>query len=94
KKPLAEDISIDDLAKRTEGYTGADLAAICNTAVMLAIREHIMENKNPEEAKKGLKNLKIHKRHFEEALKKVKPISQRELEMYKRISEEFASKTK
>ncbi|MEM2738980.1 MAG: CDC48 family AAA ATPase, partial [Candidatus Bathyarchaeia archaeon] len=85
KKPLAEDISIDDLAKRTEGYTGADLAAICNTAVMLAIREHIMENKNPEEAKKGLKNLKIHKRHFEEALKKVKPISQRELEMYKRI---------
>ena len=90
KKPLAEDLNIDELAKRTEGYTGADLAAICNTAVTLAIREHIIENKNPEEAKKNLKNIKLYKRHFEEALKKVKPISQRELEMYKKISEEFA----
>ena len=94
KKPLADDVDIDDLAKRTEGYTGADLAAICNTAVMLAIREHIIGNKNPEEAKENLKNIKMHKRHFEESLKKVKPISQRELEMYKKISEEFAVRVK
>ena len=94
KKPLAEDIDIDELAKRTEGYTGADLSAICNTAVMLAIREHIMNSKGPEEAKENLKELKVYKRHFEEALKKVKPISQRELEMYKRISEEFAARAK
>ncbi|MEM2820590.1 MAG: CDC48 family AAA ATPase, partial [Candidatus Bathyarchaeia archaeon] len=70
KKPLAEDIDIDELAKRTEGYTGADLSAICNTAVMLAIREHIMNSKGPEEAKENLKELKVYKRHFEEALKK------------------------
>jgi len=94
KKPLAEDIDIDELAKRTEGYTGADLSAICNTAVMLAIREHIMNSKGPEEAKENLKELKVYKRHFEEALKKVKPMSQRELEMYKRISEEFAARAK
>ncbi|MEM2914977.1 MAG: CDC48 family AAA ATPase [Candidatus Bathyarchaeia archaeon] len=94
KKPLAEDINIEELAKRTENYTGADLAAICNTAVMLAIREHIIGNKNPEEVKKNLKNIKLHKRHFEESLKKVKPISQRELEMYKKISEEFAVRVK
>ncbi|MEM2341038.1 MAG: CDC48 family AAA ATPase [Candidatus Bathyarchaeia archaeon] len=94
KKPLAEDIDIDELAKRTEGYTGADLAAICNTAVMLAIREYIANSKAPEETKKNLKELKVYRRHFEEALKKVKPMSQRELEMYKRISEEFASRVK
>ncbi|MEM2092569.1 MAG: CDC48 family AAA ATPase [Candidatus Bathyarchaeia archaeon] len=94
RKPLAEDIDIDELAKRTEGYTGADLAAICNTAVMLAIREHIMNSKGPEEAKENLKELKVYRRHFEEALKKVKPMSQRELEMYKRISEEFAARAK
>ncbi|MEM1990508.1 MAG: AAA family ATPase, partial [Candidatus Bathyarchaeia archaeon] len=92
KKPLAEDVDIDDMAKRTEGYTGADLAAICNTAVMLAIREHIANAKRPEEAKKSLSNLKVYRRHFEEALRRVRPMSQRELEMYKRISEEFASK--
>jgi len=91
-KPLAEDIDIDDLARRTEGYTGADLAAVCNTAVTLAIREHIVNSKNPEEAKKNFKDLKVYRRHIEEALKKVRPMSQRELEMYKRISEEFAAR--
>jgi len=94
KKPLAEDVDIDDLAKRTEGYTGADLAAICNTAVMLAIREHIIKTKDPSEAKKNLSGLKVYMRHFEGALKRVKPMSQRELEMYKRISEEFAAKAR
>jgi len=94
RKPLAEDVDIEELAKKTEGYTGADLAAICNTAVMLAIREHVMNNKTPEEAKKSLKELKVYRRHLEAALKKVKPMSQRELEMYKRISEEFAARAK
>ncbi|MEM3956063.1 MAG: CDC48 family AAA ATPase [Candidatus Bathyarchaeia archaeon] len=94
RKPLAEDVNIEELAKRTEGYTGADLAAVCNTAVMLAIREHIMSNKAPEEAKRNLKELKVYRRHIEEAFKRVKPISQKELEIYKRISEEFASRAK
>ncbi|MEM1606801.1 MAG: CDC48 family AAA ATPase [Candidatus Bathyarchaeia archaeon] len=94
KKPLAEDVDIEDIAKRTEGYTGADLAAICNTAVMLAIREHVMNTKDPEAAKKNLGGLKVYKRHFEEALSRVRPMSQRELEMYKRISEEFAARMK
>ncbi|MCD6466135.1 CDC48 family AAA ATPase [Candidatus Bathyarchaeota archaeon] len=94
RKPLAEDVDIEDLARRTEGYTGADLAAVCNTAVLLAIREHILNNKNKDlaEIKKNLKELKVCKRHLEEALKRVKPMSQRELEMYKRVSEEFAAK--
>jgi len=94
KKPLAEDVDIDELARRTEGYTGADLAAVCNTAVLLAIREHIVGNKDPEEVKKNVKSIKVCRRHFEEALRKVKPISQRELEMYKKIAEEFAAKAK
>ncbi|MEM4980574.1 MAG: hypothetical protein QXI48_00825, partial [Candidatus Bathyarchaeia archaeon] len=59
-----------------------------------AIREYIANSKAPEETKKNLKELKVYRRHFEEALKKVKPMSQRELEMYKRISEEFASRVK
>ncbi len=94
RKPLTEDVNIDELAERTEGYTGADLAAICNTAVMLALREHIMNSRKPEEARKNLKNLKVSMRHFEEALKRVKLMSQRELEMYKRISKEFAAQSK
>ena len=41
----------EELARRKEGYTGADLAAVCNTAVLLAIREHIVGNKDREEEK-------------------------------------------
>jgi len=94
KKPLAEDVDLDEIAKQTEGYTGADLEAVCNTAVMLAIREHIANSKDAEEAKKNAEKLKVYKKHFEEALKRVKPISQRELEMYEKISKEFAERIK
>ena len=94
KKPLADDVDLDEIAKRTEGYTGADLEAVCNTAVMLAIREHIAKSGNPEEARKNAEKLKVYRRHFEEALRRVKPISQRELEMYEKISREFSRRVK
>ncbi|MCD6593813.1 CDC48 family AAA ATPase, partial [Candidatus Bathyarchaeota archaeon] len=94
KKPLADDVNLDEIAKRTEGYTGADLEAVCNTAVMLAIREHIAKSGNPEEARKNAEKLKVYRRHFEEALRRVKPISQRELEMYEKISREFSKRVK
>jgi len=86
KKPLAKDVSIDELAEKTDGYTGADIAAVCNEAVMAAIREYINEGKFDKEK---LKNLKIHKRHFEEALKVVKPISKEDLHRYIEIAEKF-----
>lgn len=37
-KPLAKDISIDVLARRTPGFTGADLANLVNEAALLAAR--------------------------------------------------------
>ncbi|RLF47431.1 MAG: AAA family ATPase, partial [Thermoplasmata archaeon] len=69
KKPLADDVNLDELAEKTEGYTGADIAAVCNEAVMAAIREYI--EKGGKMDKEEMKKLKIHKRHFEEALKNV-----------------------
>ncbi len=91
-KPLAEDVNIDELAKRTEGYTGADIAAVCNEATMLAIREYILtkakdgKELNREDIKK---NLKVTMKHFEEALKKIKPTGKRELKKYEEIAERF-----
>jgi transitional endoplasmic reticulum ATPase len=90
KTPLAEDVKLDELARKTEGYTGADIASICNTAVMLSIKEHIGKAKDPEDAKKRAKGLKVAKRHFDEAMQKVKPISNQELRMYERFSQQFA----
>ena len=87
-KPLADDVDIDELAEKTEGYTGADIAAVCNEAVMTAIREYI--NKHGEKLKKEeLKKLKVEKRHFEAALKKIKPLPEDELKKHIKIAKEF-----
>jgi transitional endoplasmic reticulum ATPase len=90
KTPMAEDVKLDELARKTEGYTGADIASICNTAVMLSIKEHIGKAKDAEDAKKRAKGLKVARRHYDEAMQKVKPISSQELRMYERFSQQFA----
>jgi len=90
KTPLAEDVNLDELAKRTDGYTGADIASVANTAVMLSLREHISKSKDPEDAKKRAKGLKVAKRHYDEALQKIKPMSSEELKMYERFSQQFS----
>jgi len=58
--PLAEDIDLEELADITEGFSGSDLEVLVREAGLLALREDI----NAE---------KVYKRHFEQALKKIKP---------------------
>jgi transitional endoplasmic reticulum ATPase len=99
KKPLDGDVNIERLADQTEGYTGADIASLSSAAVMLALREHVAKYKDPKEAEEHKEELKIHMTHFEDAMKKIRPLSTQELNMYKIISEQFgkpdiASKTK
>ena len=84
-KPIAEDVNLDTLAEKTDGYTGADIEAVCNEATMLAIREYIQSGKNPENPE----DAKIEMKHFEEALKRIKPLSKEEREMYERMAERF-----
>src|SRR5712691_5630921 len=71
RKPLGKDVDLDDIARRTDKYTGAELAAVCNEAAMLAIRETATKYPDLDEA--TLKKVTIEKRHFEAALKKVQP---------------------
>jgi transitional endoplasmic reticulum ATPase len=49
KKPLAEDVIIEELADHTDGYTGADIASLSSAAVMLALREYVSKYPNPNE---------------------------------------------
>ena len=93
KKPLADDVKIDQLANKTEGYTGADIAALASAAVMLALREHVAKYKDPKEAERTKEELKIHMSHFEEAMKKIRPLSKQEIDMYKNIAEQFGKPT-
>ena len=89
KKPLAEDVNIEQLADKTDGYTGADIASLSSAAVMLSLREHISKYQDPKEADNHAQELKIHMKHFEEAMKKIRPLSKQELNMYKGIAEQF-----
>ena len=89
KKPLAEDINMDDLVRHTEGYTGADIASLASAAVMLALREHVAKYKDPKEADSHQQELKIHMKHFEDAMKKIRPLSVQELDMYRQIAQQF-----
>ncbi|HEY7756697.1 MAG TPA: CDC48 family AAA ATPase [Nitrososphaeraceae archaeon] len=89
KKPLADDVKIERLAAQTEGYTGADIAALASAAVMLALREHIEKYKDPKKAESAKTELKIHMKHFEEAMKKIRPLSKHEIETYRSIAERF-----
>ena len=82
KMPLARNINLKDLAKKTSGYTGADLEALSREAAMLALRE------SPD-AKQ------VTKKHFEEALTKVKPsVTKAAIETYKKIEDNFLKTTK
>jgi transitional endoplasmic reticulum ATPase len=89
KKPLADDVKIEALAAHTEGYTGADIAALASAAVMLALREHIEKYKDPKKAESAKTELKLHMKHFEEAMKKIRPLSKHEIETYRSIAERF-----
>jgi transitional endoplasmic reticulum ATPase len=37
--PLAPDVDVADLAKRAEGFTGADVETLCKKATLLAIAD-------------------------------------------------------
>ncbi len=58
--PLADDVDLELLAIRTEGYSGADLAALVREAAMLALREDVNATR-------------VHMRHFMKALEIVRP---------------------
>jgi transitional endoplasmic reticulum ATPase len=89
KKPLDQDVNIEVLADKTDGYTGADIASLSSAAVMLALREHITKYPDSKEAEKQTKDLKINMQHFEYAMKKIRPLSKQEIDMYKNVANKF-----
>ncbi|MHA1361227.1 MAG: CDC48 family AAA ATPase [Candidatus Freyarchaeota archaeon] len=89
-KPLAGDVDIDRLAEQTDGYSGADIAAVCNEAVMAAIREYIAKNGRDIGDKDEKVDCEITMKHLEEALKKVKPMSKSRREQLEKLYCSFA----
>src|SRR6476619_2707332 len=79
--PLGPDVSLADLARRTYGFVGADLAALCREAALEAVRRimprlNLSEEVIPAEI---LDALSVELRDFEGALKRVQPSAMREV---------------
>ncbi len=79
--PLDEDVSLDDLAERTYGFVGADIAALCREAAMTALRRVLPEIdlEQKEIPKETLDKLVIMRLDFEEVMKEVQPSALREI---------------
>ncbi len=74
-----KDVDLEEMAKKTEGYAGADLEAVCREAAILALREDIDSKE-------------VTLKHFEKSLQKVRPSVSKEIaKAYEDIREFFSS---
>jgi transitional endoplasmic reticulum ATPase len=79
--PLAEDVNLDELARRTYGFVGADLAALVREAALEAVRRimpriDLSKDTIPTEV---LDALSVEARDIDNALKRVQPSAMREV---------------
>ena len=80
----ADFVDLEKIAESAEGLSGADVAAIANTAASLVIHEFIEKYPDPKDAEKQVGNSKVTMRHFEEALKKVR--TQKDLKVGEKVA--------
>lgn len=71
KIPHGEDVSVEELADKTEGYSGAEITSICREAALYAMQQ-------------DLNSKQVDKAHFMKALEKVpRGITPDVIEFYK-----------
>jgi len=88
-KPLADDVDLDAIARRAEGYVGADLEAVAREASMNASREFIGSVPR-EEVGESVANVRVTMAHFEDALGEVNPsVTPETRERYEEIEKQF-----
>nr|XP_061826665.1 katanin p60 ATPase-containing subunit A-like 1 isoform X1 [Nerophis lumbriciformis] len=91
---LAADVDLDHIAKKTEGYSGADITNVCRDASMMAMRRRI-QGLSPEEIRALSKEellMPVKMEDFSLTLKKIsKSVSAADLERYKAWMSEFGS---
>jgi transitional endoplasmic reticulum ATPase len=81
--PLVDDINLEQFAKITHGFVGADLEALSKEAAMRALRREL-PNINMEQPKiplEVLNKIKITDDDFENALKDIQPSAMREIQI-------------
>lgn len=80
-KPLAPDVCIEELARVTEGYSGAEIQQVCQQAGLVAVRGFLASSQvnnclEPEDLC-NLEEFQIQGAHFQQALNQVRKSSVR-----------------
>jgi len=91
---VVEDLELKSVARRLEGYSGADITNVCRDASMMSMRRKIaglkpmeIRNLNQDEL-----DMPVSKQDFMEAVQKCnKSVSKEDLEKYEKWMEEFGS---
>lgn len=79
KRTIVKVLNLEEIAKETEGFSGADLSLLINEACSKAVCLHVEQNKN----------LCLEMEHIKFVLKKIKPsVSKNESYEYERLREE------
>ena len=79
--PLAKDVNFDEIARRTIGYTGADIDILCKEAALKSIKPYFSELKNMQEKipTEILDKIKVSRENFIDAGRTVEPSAMREV---------------
>ncbi len=83
-KPLDKDVDLDKLAAHMDNFTGADIAAVCNEAMMLSIRDYVLEGGDVTEEK--VKKRKVGMKYFERAMENIVPMTENDLKRYEKLA--------
>ena len=65
-KPVGQDVDLEAVAARTEGYRKAEMAAVCNEAALAALKVDVVASE-------------VKQKHFDVALLQLKPRMSKEL---------------
>jgi transitional endoplasmic reticulum ATPase len=71
-KQKDRDVDVDTLVEMTEGFSGADLASLVNTAVSIVLQEYVAKYPKIDDAKAHIKEAIVSMDHFKAAAKKVR----------------------
>jgi len=87
-RPVNQNIDIEKLAELLEGYTGADIKAICEEATLLAIRRGVKDENVNTLDPESYKNVYISQEEFEVAIDKIKLGADKAKKSYKELIKE------
>jgi transitional endoplasmic reticulum ATPase len=80
--PLTRNVDLEELARKTHGFVGADISSLGKEAAMIVLRRNLHKfnlEEDEEIPQEVLNELKVSKKDFDEALRVVRPSAMREV---------------